>query len=212
MKIGILGLDSFGFESAIQLAEKGLEVIAIDKDKIKIEKIHPHVTQAISLNFYNEESLRSIGLEEIDTLLISINENFEDSLLLTRLAKHNLQIKHVIVRSSSNTKKDILKLVGADQVVMPEKEAAIEFADQLASPFTHSTTLSSNFSIIDIRTPEEFVGKNISEINFEDNYQCKLIGIKRGEKVSLGRNETIEEEDILYLAGKNKHLKDVFNL
>lgn len=212
MKIGIIGLDAFGYHAAIQLAEKGIDVLVIDKDSNKIEDIRNRVTQAIHVNITNEESLRNIGIEEMDTILISIGDDFEQTAMLTRISKHNLNIRYVIARTNFETKKEILELIGADQVIMPEYESAIYFANQICSPFPHSMCLSEEVSIIDIVAPKEFLNKTAEEIDFENNYSCKLIGIKRNDKIQMDMDEKIEENDILYIAGKNKHLKNIFEL
>lgn len=213
MKIAVIGLGSFGSEVASQLTEKGIDVMALDKDEAKVNEIRNKVTQAICMDLKDEEALRNIGIDEMDTVIISIGKNFEYAVLLTRIIKNQLKIKHVITRTTDQIKKEIIELVGADQVILPEKEAATLLAQELTSPFPHSICLNEDFSIIDIKAPDEFVGKKIEEINFEKNYHCKCIAIKRQEKIlQAEKDEIIQENDVLYLAGKNKNLKSVFNL
>lgn len=213
MKLCVIGLGSFGSEVAIQLAEKGIEVLAVDKDEIKVNEIRNKVTQAVKMDIRDEEALKNIGVDEMDTVIISIGKNFEYALLLTRIIKHQLKVANVITRTTDQTKKEILELIGADKVILPEKEAAIVLAQEITAPFPHSICLDDDFSIIDIHAPEEFIGKKIEDINFEKNYHCKCIAIERNEKIIQAEKDVqIQEDDLLYLAGKNKYLKSVFNL
>lgn len=213
MKIAVIGLGSFGSEIASQLAEKGIDVLALDKDEAKINEIRNKVTQAICMDLKDAEALRNIGIDEMNTVIISIGKNFEYAVLLTRIIKNQLKIKNVITRTTDQIKKEVLELIGADQVILPEKEAATILAQELTSPFPHSICLNEDFSIIDIAAPAEFIGKKIEDINFEKNYHCKCIAIKRKDTIlQAEKEEVIKEGDVLYLAGKNKNLKGVFNL
>lgn len=131
MKFCVIGLGRLGYQVAIGLAESGQEVIAIDKDETIIASIADQVTHAICMHVTDEHSLRSVGIDEVDTVIVTMGENLAESILVTALLKKRLNIPTVIARATNEIHRDILKLVGADQVVLPEREVGIRLANSL---------------------------------------------------------------------------------
>jgi trk system potassium uptake protein len=213
MKLCVIGLSSFGHEVASTLASKGIEVLALDKDKLKVEALRDKVTQAICIDIDSEEALKTVGVDEMDTVIICLGKNFEDAVLLTRLIKEELKVPRVITRTSDTERQEILELVGADDVLLPEKEAAKILANKILSKFPNQIPLTDEFSIISISIPEDLIEKNIESINFPDSYKVNCIGIMRGEKIIPPKNhEILKEDDIIYLSGKNKNLANLLKL
>ena len=129
MKFGIIGLGRLGYHLATTLAENGMEVLGVDSNESIIASIRDNITQAICMRVTDEVSLQSIGIDQMDTVIVAMGENFAQSILVTALLKKRLAIPRVITRAVSDIHKEILILVGADQVVLPEKEVGIHLAD-----------------------------------------------------------------------------------
>ena len=161
MKFCVIGLGRFGYQLAETLSENGMEVIAIDSNEDIVESIKDKVTHAICMRVTNEESLRNIGVEEMDTVIVATGENFAQTILITALLKKRLHVPYVIARAIDDIHKEILTLIGADRVILPEKEIGIRLADSLSSPFTDLVRLTKDFSISQIIAPSSFVGKNL---------------------------------------------------
>ena len=111
MKFCVIGLGRLGYQLATGLAENGMEVMAVDSNESIIASIRDKVTQAICLRVTDEESLRNIGVEEMDTVIVATGENFAQSILITALLKKRLNMPKVITRAIDDLHKDILKLV-----------------------------------------------------------------------------------------------------
>ncbi len=214
MKFCGIGLGRFGYQVALVLAENGMEVIAIDSNESIIASIRDSVTQAICMRVTDEASLRSVGVDEMDTVIVAMGENFAQSILITALLKKRLNIPKVIARAVNDINKDILKLVGADRVILPEKEIGIRLADNLSSPFTDLIRLTKNFAISQIMAPHPFVGKTIEELQLLKNYEVHCIGIRENdEKVKpVGPDYKVVENDKLIFAGYNKDLEKIAKL
>ena len=209
MKFCVIGLGRLGYSVASKLAENGMEVLAIDMDETIIAAIRDEVTQAICMQVIDEDSLHSIGIEEIDTAIVATGKNFAQSVLITALLK-KLNIPHVIARAINDIHKDILALLGADRIVQPEKEVGIRLADRLSSPFTDVFRITHNFSVNEIPAPTNFVGKTPIQIDFMNNYKVNLIGVKEDEAtISIDTNRVIEEGDKLIFSGENKYLDKI---
>jgi trk system potassium uptake protein TrkA len=213
MKFCVIGLGRFGYQVATVLSENGMEVLAIDSNESIVASIRDSVAHAIVMNVTDEASLRSVGVDEIDTVIVAMGEDSTESILITALLKKHLKTPYVITRAIDDLNKEILTLVGADRVILPEKEIGIRLADNLSSPFVDVHRLTKNFSVINIVAPEEFIGKTIGELNLFEDYEVHCIGKKEEEKtISIGPDYMIKELDKLLFAGPNKNLEKLAKL
>jgi trk system potassium uptake protein TrkA len=213
MKFCVIGLGRFGYQVATVLAENGMEVLAIDSNESIVASIRDSVAHAIVMDVTDEASLRSIGVDEIDTVIVAMGENSTQTILITAILKKHLKTPYVITRAIDDLNKEILTLVGADRVILPEKEIGIRLADNLSSPFVDVTRLTKQFSVINIVAPEEFIGKTIGELNLFGEYELHCIGKKEEEKIiSIGPDYVVKELDKLIFAGPNKNLEKVAKL
>ena len=213
MKFGVIGLGRFGHDVATLLAENGMEVLAVDDNESIISSIRDYVTQAVCLRVTDEASLRCIGMEEMDTVIVAMGENIAQSILITALLKKRLNIKKVITRAVNEIHKEILILVGSDQVILPEKEVGIHLADRLSSPFIDLVRLAKNFSISQLLAPKKFIGKSVHDLNLYENYQVHCIGIKLDEEItSVGPNYVISAQDKLVFSGAKQNLEKLTKL
>lgn len=210
MKFCIIGLGRLGYQVATVLADNGMEVMAVDSNESIVASIKDKVTQAICMRVTDEASLRSISVDEMDTVIVATGENFAQSILITALLKKRLNMPHVITRAIDDIHKDILKLVGADDIILPEKEIGIKLADQLSHPFTQLLRLSKDFYISTIKAPSFFISKTIAELNFFEEYHIHCIGLKEDEIIKpIDPSYMIEPGDTLVCAGNEKDLTRV---
>jgi trk system potassium uptake protein TrkA len=207
MKFCVIGLGRFGYQVATILAENGMEVLAVDSNEEIVNSISDLVTQAVCVHVTSEETLRSIGVDEIETVIVAIGELFSESILITALLKKRLGIKTVITRAITDIHKEILTLVGADRVILPEKEIGIRLADNLSSPFTDLIRLSKEFVISNIIPPARFIGKTIAELDLFNRHQVHCIGLKEREAIITAAPEyVIKEGDRLVVAGTREQV------
>ena len=198
MRFCVIGLGRFGYRVATTLAENGMEVLGIDNNESIIASIRDQITQAICLKVHDEDSLRSIGIEEMDTVIVAMGENFAESILVTALLKKKLSVPNVITRAVSEIHKDILKLIGADQVVLPEQEVGRKLADTLSYPYAHIIRITPDFGISQIITPSKFVGKTMGELRLFDKYSVHCIAMRK--------NDSMLPIDVDYLINKDEQL------
>ena len=213
MKFGVIGLGRFGNDVATLLAENGMEVLAVDDNESIVNSIRDYVTQAICMRITDEASLRSIGMDEMETVIVAMGENIAQSILITALLKKRLNIKKVITRAVSEIHKEILTLVGADQVILPEKEVGIHLADRLSSPFIDLVRITKNFSISQLIAPKKFVGKTVKELELFENYQVYCIGLNMGDDITpIDPEYIIATADRLVFSGNRENLEMITKL
>ncbi len=206
MKICVIGLGRFGYQVATTLTDNGVEVLAIDSNEKLINGIKDRVTHAICLNVATEEALRSIGIEEMDVVIVCLGEDFAQSTLITALLKQHFNVPRVISRSVDTLHKEILMLIGADQVVLPEQEIGTRLADMLSLPFNALMRLTPTFSLSYRKAPKSCIGRPISCLHEAFSVIC--VGKKQKESIeSVPHDYLIKEQDILIYAGTNDALE-----
>ncbi len=212
MKFCVIGLGRFGYQLAETLAEQGMEVLGIDRNENIIASIRDKITQAICLDVVDEQSLQPLGLDDMDTVIVSMGEDFAQSILICALIKKHFPDLKVIGRATNKIHEDILTLVGADKVVLPERDMGIKFAHQLSKPFLDIVNISDTFAVTQIAAPQSFVGKTVGELQLKKSRNIICIGIKKkgDDKIILANSDyVILEGDKLFLAGETQDLSNL---
>jgi trk system potassium uptake protein TrkA len=210
MSFCIIGIGRFGYHVATTLGAHHKDVIAIDSSESIIASIRDKVTQAICMRVTDEESLRGIGVEEIETVVVAMGENFAQSILVTALLKQKLKIPTVIARAISDVHKDILQLIGADHIVLPEQEMGTRLADKISLTYSNFIRITHKYSVSSMQAPDRFINQKVEKIKFSQQYRATLLGKKEGEQIiPIAPDYIIEEGDILAFGGRNKDLEKI---
>lgn len=175
----VFGLGRFGFEICKVLSEKGAKVIAIDnKDKI-IDKIKDTVTQAVLLDSTDEDALNNAGIQDVDIAIVAIGDNIDSSILTTTLLK-NLGVPYIISRAITEIHAQVLRQIGATEVINLETVEGNRLANRLVSPDVMDLIpVSDKEFLIELRVPKEFVGKNLLQLDLRNKYHVNIVSIKR---------------------------------
>ncbi len=207
----VIGLGRFGNSIARQLEANGCKVLAIDRNEQRIRQIAEYVTLAMCLDVSNEESLEEIGGRNFDGAIISIGHSLDASVLATIWAKEQ-GIGQVIAKAYDEMQGKILTKIGADKIVYPEKEIGVQLANDLA--FNHlfdAIELSSEYSIAEIMTLTDWIGKDLREIRLREKYGVNAIAIKRSGTLIVNPPAAgpTKKEEIFLLLGTNATLKKI---
>ncbi|MSS63812.1 potassium channel family protein [Velocimicrobium porci] len=209
----VFGLGRFGKSVALTLADSGCEVLVVDDNEEKIHDIAEYVTYAVKADVTDAETLSTLGLRNFDGAIIAIGENLEASVLVTILVKE-LGIPYVLAKVQTDTQAKVLKKVGADMVVFPEKETGIRIANKLVhGNFFDAIELSTTFSMMELDALPEWYGKTLSELDLRAKYDINVIGVKNRGKFNFNptAEEIIDRDDILVVIGRNETLSQLQN-
>ncbi|MDP1571404.1 MAG: TrkA family potassium uptake protein [Vicinamibacterales bacterium] len=209
----VIGLGRFGSAMATTLAGLGHDVIGIDGDEDRVRALADVISLALQLDATDEKSIRAAGIQDVDVAVVSIGENIEASLLVVTLLRE-LNVKKVVAKAVTPLHGRILEKLGVERVVFPEREMAIRVANSLAGPnVLDYFELSSEFSIVEIPAPAEFVGRSLRDIGLRARFGLTTIAIKRTSRtdgditqVSPGPDDVIQAGDVLALIGSNERL------
>nr|WP_226805979.1 TrkA family potassium uptake protein [Arcobacter ellisii] len=120
--IAVIGLGKFGFYIAKSLSRLDTRVIAVDNDEKKVQEISEFVDDAFVIDSTNKQALEEVGIYNLETVIVSIGENIEAS-ILTVMALKDLNNKNIIAKAITSTHGEILSKIGAFKVIYPEKIA-----------------------------------------------------------------------------------------
>ena len=206
-KFAVIGLGSFGSNLVKTLAKKNVEIIAVDIDEIKVNEIKDVATQPITMDATSKENLTSIGITDVDCVIVSAGPSLEPSILIVYILKE-LGVKKIIAKALTEDHEKILLLVGANEVYYPERDIAKKIGTQLSfSNLLDYLPIESGFVIQEIAPPDSFIGKSLGEINLRKKYNVTVIAIKsiipESTIMNPGADFLIKESDIMLVFGSD---------
>ena len=204
----VFGLGRYGRAVARELVDNGREVIAIDDDQNIVNDAAAYLPICKCANVTDAEVISQLGIAEIDTVIICMAGNLEASVMAVTLCKE-AGVKTVIAKCANEMHQKILLKVGADKVVFPENESGVRLAKNLlSSGFIDMISLSKDVSMIEIDVRDEWVGKNLIELNLRKKYGFNIVAIKKGGKVNVTINpeQVLDSETTLIVIAKTTKL------
>ena len=174
----LIGLSHFGKHVAEELADLGHEIMAVDINEEKVNEILPIVTNAQIGDSTNADFLKSLGVRNYDVCMVTISENFQNSLETTSLLKE-LGASYVVSMAKRDVQEKFLLRNGADEVVYPEKQVAKWAAIRYSSDhILDYIELDEKHGIFEVSTPKEWVGKTVQQVDVRKKYNLNIMGFK----------------------------------
>ncbi|CDF81138.1 potassium uptake protein, integral membrane comp onent, KtrA [Formosa agariphila KMM 3901] len=197
MKIIIFGLGNFGMSLALSLTETGNEVVGIDKNMDKVNIVKDKIAHSICLDSTNELAYQALPIKQTDIAVVAIGENEGAAIITTAIIK-KLTTGKVISRSLSPIHDTVLQAMGITSIVHPEQEAALKLTNKInLKNIVDSFKIDEKYSISEIKTPAEFVGKSILDLEIRSRYKLNIVTIlRKKEKTNLIGNTTVIKEVI----------------
>ena len=221
-QIAVFGLGQFGRAIAEGLTRKGVEVMAVDAREDCVNDVKDLVALAVALDSTDERALRAVGLDQVQTAIVTMGTSTLASILTSALLKQ-LGVPRIIARSTTPLHERILRSVGVDRIINVERDMGDSLATSLAVGDVHRFfTLATGHSLVEIDTPDMLVGKTIEDAQLRQQHHVNIVGIKRRspDVDARGRRtfrETIDlvptpsdvlaEGDILILAGEDDDIQ-----
>jgi trk system potassium uptake protein TrkA len=205
----VIGIGRFGSSVARTLSQMGFEVLAIDQREAQIQEISSIVTQAVQADSTDEEVLKALGVRNFDVVIVAIGEDIQASILTTLILKE-IGVKSVVVKAVNELHGKVLKKIGADKVVFPERDMGTRVAHHLiSSNILDHIELSEEYSIVEIKVSLNMVGKSLMQLDIRTKYGCNVIAIKQGSSLVIppSAEDPLNENQILVIVGKNENLQ-----
>ena len=214
--IGILGLGIFGSSVLTALAQHDINIIAIDDHEERINQFEPVLVHGVVGDITDEELLLSAGIDTCDTVVVATGENLESSVLAVMHCK-SLGVPTVIAKVKSYTAKKVLEKIGADSVISPEYEMGRSLAQTIL--FNNSVDvfpLDKNVSIGEMKIPQSWAGKSLSELDLRGQYNLNILGFRDYENapldVQFGPDDQLKADGYMMAVINNQYLDTLAEL
>jgi trk system potassium uptake protein len=207
----VIGCGRFGSSVATTMNLLGHQVMAIDKNEDIIQNIADKVTHAAIVDVTDENALRAIGLGNFDVAIVAIGTNIRASIMATVIAKE-MGVKQVVCKATDELQAKVLYKIGADRVIFPERDMGVRVAHNLVSNnILDHIELDPEYSIVEIVTPNGWVGSTIKELDLRAKYEVTVLAIKHGRDINVtpSPDERLRLGDILVVIGSNNKISHI---
>ncbi len=204
-QFAIIGLSSFGRDMLEELSEISCEIMIIDKNAELVEKYETKATSAFIADAANEESIKKLIPSTIDTAIIDMGDNIEVSVLVTNYLS-KMGVRKIIVKAKSDEHGEVLEIVGATQVIFPNREAAKRITPLLVSSLLFDYLPFGNGLVMaEVQVPEKYFGKTLIEVDLRRTRKLNVIAIRKeveSDYEFFSPNYHLQPDDIFLVVGK----------
>jgi len=207
----ILGLGKFGQSVAETLHNMGHYVLVVDNCEESINHISANITHAILGDVTDEALIKSLDLKNFDAAIVAIGDNIQSSILSTLLLKE-AGVKYILAKAQNELHATVLKKIGANKVILPEKDIGIRVAYSLVTPnVLDLIELSPEYSIVEMTVPENWAGKSLKDSKIRNKYGINIIAVKNGNSliVAPSADYVIKNDDTLVIIGSNSDISKI---
>ena len=210
----VMGLGTFGSQTARALYRGGANVLAIDRVESKIDDISSSVTKAICVDVTNTDALGSNGAFEVDVAIVALRRHFDASVLATHALKKR-GLEEILVQVATEQEAEAILTVGATSAVFPERDMADRIARNILVPgIAEHIPLGADVAIIETPLPHSFVGKTLIDLHLRSKFGVTVIAVTShvgGEErveVAPPADQPLKAGDNLVVIGKTNELNE----
>ncbi|HUX20058.1 MAG TPA: TrkA family potassium uptake protein [Spirochaetia bacterium] len=209
-QFAIIGVSKFGSRILDELSQIDCEILIIDKDPLRIEKLKDRVTYSYVADVLNEETIRKLVPPTVDAAIVDLGDRTEVSILVTNYLK-KIGVRQIVVKAETNEHGEILQIVGATQIVFPNREAAKRLIPMIAyTNLFNYLPISEGLIIAEIKVPDKNVGMTLIEADFRKTHKFNVIALRKAEDEAEYRfyepDYELQADDVLLVAGNENDL------
>lgn len=202
----VIGLGQFGMAVAQVLSERGMEVLAVDLVESRVRAAAEFTAEAACFDAMDTDALMRTSPERREVCICAIgDESREASIICTALLRQ-MGAPRVIARANNDLHARILRLVGAHQVVNPEREFGERFANHiLYERVRNEMSLGEDLLITELTPPASLVGRTLSELQLPRRYGITVVAIRRAGRGAVfvpSPGDTVEAEDVMVVVSR----------
>ena len=181
----VIGLGRFGAEMAVKLYECGEDVLAVDQDEALVDKIADRVTRAVAADARDADVLKKLGAGNFDRAIVAVGSDLAASALITMNLK-SLGVPYILCKAHDDTYRAILEKLGANRVIIPEREMADKLSLGLTSAgIMEYIEISDEYGIVEMNPPEAWIGKSIRNLDLRRKYNANVIALRQGDTLCI---------------------------
>lgn len=178
----VIGLGVFGMAITKTLAEYDVDVIAVDRNKKRVQDIADVVSHVGILDASDKEALQEIGAGECDTAIVAIGNHLEEAILAILHLKE-LGVPHIVAKANNDMNAMVLKKIGADEVIQPELSMGERIGKSILSEQVSDVIdVDSQYSVMTFKAPNHWLNQTLGQLNVRERYDINVLGIRRGNQ------------------------------
>ncbi len=211
--VAIIGLGRFGAAMALELIESGHQVLGIDADERLVQAMAGQLTHVVTADTTDEETLRELGLQDMDSAVVAIGADLEASILTVSLLLQ-MGVRQVWAKANSASHGKILEQLGVEHVIFPEREMGRRVAHMVSGESLDYVHIDDDFVMVKTFVPEQFDGQTLAEAKIRAEFSVTVVATSAGD----GNYQPAFPETILHkgeqivLAGRKKDLTEFSQL
>ncbi|WP_339801925.1 TrkA family potassium uptake protein [uncultured Marinobacter sp.] len=207
----VIGLGVFGATIARELTRLGHEVLGIDSDEQRVDRLAEDITHAVIADVTDENSLPALNAGSYDAAVVAIGRNVEATMLAT-LQLRELGLTKVWAKALTNQHHRILQRLGATRIIAPEHEMGIRISQELNYPMVHDYLgLDDDYFIVDFHTTEDLANKTIGDLIGDAPVEALVVKRTREAHSHPEHTWKIRSGDRLVLGGQLDDLRELVN-
>lgn len=209
--VAVLGLSKLGKSVAEYLSAEGVEVLVADQNEELVNQFSDKVTYAIVGDLTDPNTLKNLGLSNMDIVIVAMSMNLEASIMSVMISKE-LKVPRIIAKAKDDRMKEVLLRLGADQIIQPEREFGESIARSImSSNFIEFFDLTDDAAIVELTPKKHWVGHSLKELQLRKKHGINVLGINDGDKTdfTIDPDQKLKETDRLFLVVEKNNLKAI---
>lgn len=184
----VMGLGKFGRSIVMEMMRAGADVLAIDMDEEKVKRVAEYVTCAVQADVRDPEAMNVLGISNMDGVVVGMTSNLDAAIMATIYAKE-AGVPYILVKAQDEIHEKILKKVGADKVIIPERESGIRVARNMVSgSFIDFIELSDRVKMIELKIKPEWIGHTLRELNLRKKHALNVIAVRQDGELLVNQD------------------------
>ncbi len=208
MDIIIAGAGRVGYRLAITLSPKH-NVYIIDRNKEALARLGEQIDIMPIIGDIEDPDTYSALLERRFDLFIAVTDNDEVNILSTLIADDTIEVEKKIIRLRNPffAKSSIAKKLGINDAVFPFIASANSVKALFDFPKAHNVKnfIFTPFKLISFRAQNSEI-TSYADLGREN---LVIIGYERDKELFFPKDEPIMENDLIYLFGDEKAIKEI---
>ena len=203
----VLGLGRFGVSCAVRLQQLGMDVLAVDADLDLVNRYVDTLEHVVRLDSTDSDALRQLGLDNIAIAIVGM-AHLESS-IITVLTLKEQGVPEVWAKASSRKHGEILRRIGADHIIYPERDAGERVAHTVAGHMIDYFEFEDGFAMARTHAPSLAWNRTLAESGIRTRHDVTVVGLKRpGEDFIYAVPETrVLEGDELIVSGTKRNVE-----
>ncbi|MDQ7038090.1 MAG: TrkA family potassium uptake protein [Aquificota bacterium] len=181
----------------------------MDRDEERVKQVSDFVTRAYIADALDEKALEEAGIFNADTVVVSIGENIEASILVAVLLI-NRGVREIVAKAVNPLHGEVLRRIGVPRVVYPEREVAVRVAKSLLiEGMVEELPLAPGVNLYEIKAPRKITGRTLKDLDLRNRYGVNVVAIKRGGRIipNPSAEDRIEEGDLILILSREEDLR-----